>query len=104
LPQDTPPIDWLVVPIANAYAAAFAYAQTIRDATPSIRVEVELSGETRADAVRATARDRSIRQIAWISADAEPELESLTDWKRALLNLDMNLFERGTERPFQKDL
>ena len=80
LPQDTPPSDWLVVPTtASAYAAAFAYAQTIRDATPAMRVEVELNGVASADAVRLSARDRRIRQIAWISADAAPELETLAD-------------------------
>lgn len=80
LPQDTPPSDWLVVPTtASAYAAAFAYAQTIRDATPAMRVEVELNGVASADAIRLSARDRRIRQIAWISADAAPELEALAD-------------------------
>jgi len=44
-----------------------------------MRVEVELNGVASADAVRLSARDRRIRQIAWISADAAPELEVLAD-------------------------
>ncbi len=80
LPQDTPPSDWLIIPTtASAYAAAFAYAQTIRDENSAMRVEVELNGVASADAVRLSARDRRIRQIAWISADAAPELELLAD-------------------------
>ncbi|MDF5737826.1 MULTISPECIES: ATP phosphoribosyltransferase regulatory subunit [unclassified Nostoc] len=77
LPQVTPASDWLVAPeTANANAAAFAYAQKLRDSTDLVRVEIDLGGRD-ADAIRQYARDRSIAQIAWIKADGSPTIESL---------------------------
>ncbi|MEH1901104.1 MAG: ATP phosphoribosyltransferase regulatory subunit [Nostoc sp.] len=77
LPQVTPASDWLVAPeTANANAAAFAYAQKLRDSTDLMRVEIDL-GQRDADAIRQYARDRSIAQIAWIKADGSPIIESL---------------------------
>ncbi|MEH1851405.1 MAG: ATP phosphoribosyltransferase regulatory subunit [Nostoc sp.] len=77
LPQVTPASDWLVAPeAASANAAAFAYAQKLRDSTDLVRVEIDLGGRD-ADAIRQYAGDRSIAQIAWIKADGSPEIESL---------------------------
>ncbi|MEH2007819.1 ATP phosphoribosyltransferase regulatory subunit [Nostoc sp.] len=77
LPQVTPASDWLVAPeTANANAAAFAYAQKLRDSTDLVRVEIDLGGRD-ADAIRQYARDRSIAQIAWIKADGSPTIEPL---------------------------
>ncbi|MBN3962425.1 ATP phosphoribosyltransferase regulatory subunit [Nostoc sp. NMS8] len=77
LPQVTPASDWLVAPeTASANAAAFAYAQKLRDSTDLVRVEIDLGGRD-ADAIRQYAGDRSIAQIAWIKADGSPEIESL---------------------------
>ncbi len=77
LPQETPASNCLVVPeTANANAAAFAYAQKLRDSTDLVRVEIDLGGRD-ADAIRQYARDRSIAQIAWIKADGSPKIESL---------------------------
>ncbi|MDZ7963151.1 MAG: ATP phosphoribosyltransferase regulatory subunit [Aulosira sp. DedQUE10] len=78
LPQAPPASDWLVVPeTANADAAAFAYAQKLRDSTVMVRVEIDLGGRD-AEAIRQYARDRNIAQIAWIKANGSPPvIESL---------------------------
>ncbi|MGI8501806.1 MAG: ATP phosphoribosyltransferase regulatory subunit [Hassallia sp.] len=75
LPQVTPASNYLVVPeTANAYAAAFAYAQKLRDSTELVRVEIDL-GERDAEAIREYVRDRQIAQIVWIKADGSPIIE-----------------------------
>ncbi|MEH2459367.1 ATP phosphoribosyltransferase regulatory subunit [Nostoc sp.] len=77
LPQETPASDWLVAAeTASANAAAFVYAQKLRDSTDLVRVEIDLGGRD-AEAIRQYARDRSIAQIAWIKADGSPTIESL---------------------------
>ncbi|MDZ8261400.1 ATP phosphoribosyltransferase regulatory subunit [Nostoc sp. ChiQUE01b] len=77
LPQETPASDWLVAPeTANANAAAFVYAQKLRDSTDLVRVEIDLGGRD-AEAIRQYASDRGIAQIAWIKADGLPTIESL---------------------------
>ncbi|GAB4461141.1 MAG: ATP phosphoribosyltransferase regulatory subunit [Elainellaceae cyanobacterium] len=79
LPAQTPPSDWLVVPkTPEAIAAAFAYAQTIRDSAHLVRVEVDLMVRESQDATRRYAGDRRIGQIAWIAADGTPEIEPLS--------------------------
>jgi ATP phosphoribosyltransferase regulatory subunit len=79
LPAQTPPSDWLVVPkTSEAIAAAFAYAQTIRDSAHLVRVEVDLVPHDSQDAIRRYAGDRRIGQIAWIAADGTPEIEPLS--------------------------
>lgn len=77
LPQVTPASNYLVVPeTANAYAAAFAYAQKLRDSTELVRVEIDL-GERDALSIREYVRDRQIAQIVWIKADGSPIIESI---------------------------
>ncbi|MEH2169210.1 MAG: ATP phosphoribosyltransferase regulatory subunit [Nostoc sp.] len=77
LPQETPASDWLVAPeTANANAAAFVYAQKLRNSTDLVRVEIDLGGRD-AEAIRQYASDRGIAQIAWIKADGSPKIESL---------------------------
>lgn len=79
LPVQTPPSDWLVVPTApQAYAAAFAYADQIRCASELTRVEVELGGQETPDAIRQYAQRRRIRQIAWVNAQGQPTIETLS--------------------------
>ncbi|MBD2164147.1 ATP phosphoribosyltransferase regulatory subunit [Calothrix membranacea FACHB-236] len=78
LPQAPPASDWLIVPeTVNADAAAFAYAQKLRDSSEMVRVEIDLGGRDTA-AIRNYARDRGIAQIAWIKADGSPTIESLS--------------------------
>ncbi|MFO5493759.1 MAG: ATP phosphoribosyltransferase regulatory subunit [Cuspidothrix sp.] len=76
LPQDIPPSNWLVVPkTPGAEAAAFAYAEKLRDSSHLVRVEIDLGGRD-AKEIRQYASDRSITQIAWIKADGSPTIEA----------------------------
>ncbi|CEJ44743.1 ATP phosphoribosyltransferase regulatory subunit [Umezakia ovalisporum] len=69
LPPSTPASNWLVVAqTANAEAAAFAYAQKLRDSADLVRVEMDLGGRD-TEAIRQYASDRGIAQIAWITSD-----------------------------------
>ncbi|MBE9051061.1 ATP phosphoribosyltransferase regulatory subunit [Nostocales cyanobacterium LEGE 11386] len=77
LPQATPASNWLVVAeTPTAEAAAFAYAQKLRDSTHLVRVEMDLGGRD-TQAIRQYASDRGIAQIAWIKSDGSPTIESL---------------------------
>ena len=79
LPRQTPAIDWLVVPTTpQAYAAAFAHAQALRQSADLVRVEVELGQRQTPEAVREYARDRRVRHIVWMRAEGEPAIEALT--------------------------
>jgi ATP phosphoribosyltransferase regulatory subunit len=78
LPRQTPASDWLVVPkTPQAEAAAFAYAQKLRDSEHLVRVEMDLGGRPPAD-IREYARRRRITHIAWIQADGIPAIEIVT--------------------------
>jgi ATP phosphoribosyltransferase regulatory subunit len=80
LPQQTPVSHWLVVPTTpTAYAAAFAYAQKIRESAELIRVEVELGNWETPDAIRDYANHRQICQIAWVSDAEGPQIETLNE-------------------------
>lgn len=77
LPQTTPASTWLVVAATTqAAAAAFAYAAKLRDSQHLVRVEMDL-GESDAISVRQYAQARGISQIAWLSADGTPMIESV---------------------------
>lgn len=77
LPQATPASHWLVVSENNsADAAAFAYAQTLRNSNNLVRVEMEL-GRRDAEAIREYARDRSIAEILWINSDGTSTIEAV---------------------------
>lgn len=76
LPLQTPASDWLVVPSGpDAYAAAFAYAQILRE--QGDRVEVELLGQRVSEDLYAHAQNRRIFQIAWVGADESVRVEQL---------------------------
>lgn len=78
LPRQTPASDWLVVPeTSQAAAAAFTYAQKLRDSAHLVRVEVDLGGRT-PDEIREYARHRRITYLAWIKADGTPVIETLS--------------------------
>ncbi len=77
LPQATPVSEWLVVPeTPTAEAAAFTYAQKLRESSHLVRVEMDLGGRD-AQAIRQYASDRGIAQIAWVKADNSPTIETL---------------------------
>jgi ATP phosphoribosyltransferase regulatory subunit len=76
LPQDIPASNWLVVPeTPGAEAAAFAYADKLRNSPDLIRVEIDL-GDRDTAAIRQYASDRTIAQIAWIKADGSHTIEA----------------------------
>lgn len=78
LPQAPPVVDWLVVAkTPDAIAAAFSHAQRLRKVDHPVCVEVELTPAPAPEAVRTYAGDRQIRQIAWVSADQQVEVETL---------------------------
>ncbi|WP_416669365.1 ATP phosphoribosyltransferase regulatory subunit [Egbenema bharatensis] len=78
LPLETPETDWLVVPTQpEAYAAAFAHAQKIRDSAHLVRVEVELSHLNDPEAVRQSAQSRRIKQIAWVDESGLSNVETI---------------------------
>jgi ATP phosphoribosyltransferase regulatory subunit len=78
LPRQIPASDWLVAPeMPQAEAAAFTYAQRLRDSEHLVRVEMDLGGRTPAD-IRDYARRRRITYIAWIKADGTPVIETLS--------------------------
>lgn len=77
LPLQTPACDWLVVPeTPDAEAAAFAYAQKLRDSEHLVRVEMDLGGRSPA-AIREYARYHHITYLAWIKVDGTPTIETL---------------------------
>ncbi len=77
LPQTTTASTWLVVAATTqAAAAAFAYAAKLRDSQHLVRVEMDLGGSD-AISVRQYAQARGISQIAWLSADGTPMIESV---------------------------
>jgi ATP phosphoribosyltransferase regulatory subunit len=78
LPREIPASDWLVVPqTSQAEAAAFSYAQKLRDSEHLVRVEMDLGQRSPAD-IREYARRRRITYIAWITAEGTPTLETIT--------------------------
>lgn len=78
LPKHSPASNWLVVPENScAYAAAFAYAEKLRNSKHLVPVEIDLGGRE-PDAIREYARRRRINQIAWIKAEGLPVIEPLT--------------------------
>ncbi|MGF1535712.1 MAG: ATP phosphoribosyltransferase regulatory subunit [Elainellaceae cyanobacterium] len=78
LPNAIPSSNWLIVPkTAAAHAAAFAYAQTIRESASLVRVEVDLSDRSSLEEARSYARERRIEQLAWVDEDGTPTIERL---------------------------
>ncbi|MEM9004172.1 MAG: ATP phosphoribosyltransferase regulatory subunit [Cyanobacteria bacterium P01_F01_bin.86] len=78
LPESTPASDWLVVPrTTEAAAAAFKYAQTIREGGNPVRVELYLEPETDVAVIRDRAQTRNISRIAWITENGSPEIETV---------------------------
>ena len=85
LPQVPPASRWLVAPKTPAAAgAAFAFARQTRathnthnkDATTTVRVELELDGRA-PEAIRTYATQKGIERLAWVAADGSVEEEVL---------------------------
>jgi len=79
LPQRLPSPQWLVVAqTPAAAAAAFAYAQTLREPPTAQTVEMVLDeGAVPAERIRRYARDRQVPAVAWISATGEATIEAI---------------------------
>ena len=78
LPRNLPTSDWLVIAQTKvSQAAAFAYAQVLRNSEHLVRVELELS-DVSPDIIRESARARGIQNLAWIVEDGTPEIEALS--------------------------
>ncbi|WP_028082954.1 ATP phosphoribosyltransferase regulatory subunit [Dolichospermum circinale] len=76
LPQNIPASHWLVVPeTPGAEAAAFDYAEKLRNNPELLRVEIDLGGRD-VSAIRQYASDRSITKIAWIKTDGSHTIEA----------------------------
>lgn len=79
LPQETPASHTLVVPVTpQAYTAAFAHAQKLRNSHELVRVELDLQQHQTPEAVRDYARERGIHEIAWVKGDGLTEIEALS--------------------------
>ncbi|MEA5467415.1 ATP phosphoribosyltransferase regulatory subunit [Spirulina sp. 06S082] len=79
LPRSTPASDFLVIPTSpQAEIAAIAHAQTLRNAEPSVRVELDLGGRS-PEGIREYAKSSRISRLVWIEADGTPNIEILTD-------------------------
>lgn len=78
LPAQTPASDWLVVPTTpHAYASAFAHAQQLRNANPTVRVEIDLGSREASESVTVYAQRRRIRQIVWVNEAGVTQVEDL---------------------------
>lgn len=77
LPKETPASDWLIIPQSpEAEAAAFVYAQKLRNSEHLVRVEIELAGRS-PEQIREYGRQHRVKQLVWIQADGTPEIEAL---------------------------
>jgi len=79
LPQATPASNWLIVPqTPEAYAAAFSYAEKLRNSIHLVRVEMDLGGREPAE-IREYACRRHIHQIAWVKTIGSPIIEPVIE-------------------------
>ena len=79
LPQETPASDWLVVAdSAEAQVAAFRHAETLRNSTPALRVELDL-GDRDQEAIRKYASTCRIKKIAWVKPDGTFVVENVSN-------------------------
>jgi ATP phosphoribosyltransferase regulatory subunit len=77
LPQNTPVIDWLVIPqTPQAQGAALRHAQTLRNAPDLGRVEIDLGGRSSTE-IRDYAVASSVKNLAWVDAQGTVVIEIL---------------------------
>ncbi len=77
LPTQAPPLDWLLIPLGNnAQIATFSKARSLRTSDPNLRVAIDLGGRSEAQ-IRTYARDRMIKNLAWVQEDGSVSEESL---------------------------
>ena len=77
LPQQTLASDWLVIPqTPQANGTAFIHAQKLRNAQPTVRVELDLGGRS-PEEIKEYARTCRIKNLAWIQEDGTVITESI---------------------------
>ena len=77
LPQQTLASDWLVIPqTPQANGAAFIHAQKLRNAQPTVRVELDLGGRS-SEEIKEYARTCRIKNLVWIQEDGTAITESI---------------------------
>ena len=77
LPKETPASDWLIIPqTPEAEAAAFDYAQKLRNSEHLVRVEIELERRS-PQQIREYGHTHRIKQLAWVHSDGTPKIEAL---------------------------
>ena len=77
IPKQTPPNDWLVIPTKpEATAAAFLYAQKLRQTKNIVRVELYLQ-QRHPSQIREYAQNQGIRRLAWIECNMNPIIEMI---------------------------
>ncbi|PSF31381.1 ATP phosphoribosyltransferase regulatory subunit [Aphanothece hegewaldii CCALA 016] len=77
LPQQTPALDWLVIPqTKDAEIAAFIHAQTLRKSTELIRVSLFI-GERSEDGIREYIQNIRVKNLAWVQADGQVIIETI---------------------------
>jgi ATP phosphoribosyltransferase regulatory subunit len=62
----------------QAQAAAFIYAQTLRNSELLVRVEMDL-GDRTPEEIRNYARSCRINRLAWVQEDGTPVIETIGD-------------------------
>jgi ATP phosphoribosyltransferase regulatory subunit len=77
LPQQTPPLDWLVIPqTPDAQIAALIHAQTLRNSSELVRVALEI--DRRSDeTTREYARSIRVQNLAWVQTDGQVMIETI---------------------------
>ncbi len=77
LPQQTLASDWLVIPqTPQANGTAFIHAQKLRNAQPTVRVELDLGGRS-PEEIKEYAYSCRIKNLAWIQEDGTVITESI---------------------------
>lgn len=77
LPQQTPPLDWLVIPMSpEAVSAALLYAQKLRNSKHLVRVELDL-GDRDPQTIKAYAQQCHLRHLAWVDPQGTVKIECL---------------------------
>lgn len=77
LPQQIPPLDWLVIPqTPDAQIAAFIHAQTLRNSSELVRVALEIDRRSD-DAIREYAQSIRVKNLAWVHPDGQVMIEMI---------------------------
>lgn len=77
MPLITESIDWLVIPeTSQAQAAAFKYAQNLRNSENNVRVALDLGGRSPSE-LREYAQNCRIKSLVWVGVDGTETIEKI---------------------------